>query len=66
MAHWDGTVEVYQVVVNQPHYGGQPTGKVDQMAMQKLPAAILGLSWQLDQAGILMGCADNNIYKWDL
>lgn len=24
------------------------------------------MSWQLDNAGILLACADNNIYKWDL
>jgi hypothetical protein len=36
------------------------------MAVQKVAAAVLGLSWQLDAPGILIACADNNIYKWDL
>lgn len=46
--------------------GAKPTGQANQMAVQKTPAVILGASWQLDQPGILLACADNNIYKWDL
>jgi WD40 repeat protein len=66
VAQWDGTISVWQLACNQTMMGQKPTGQGNQMAVQKVAAAVLGMSWQLDAMGILIACADNNIYKWDL
>ena len=60
---WDGNMIIYQAQL--PTLGDQAQTQIMlQGSTGGVP--ILGAIWCIDQVGVLLACADNNIKKWDL